>query len=149
MGCLSFDREARLALEPAEDLRVLGLGRRQHLDGDDLAERMLGLVDAGHAALAEPVEDLVFVEEEAVGVAARQQRRLVLGHEALGHHPLGELAGVGRVLGLALPAGEHGVRVGRREQPAANEQAVDILHREFHASSTSRGTVFPHDTIPA
>ena len=87
VGVLELHGQPGLALEAAERFRVLGLGRRQHLDGDDLAELVDRLVDAGHAALADAVEDLVVVEEEVVGLAAQQQVRLVLGEVLVGDQP--------------------------------------------------------------
>ena len=68
-----------LALEPAEDVRVLRLRRRQDLQRDELAEVVDGLVHAAHLPLADLVEDLVPAEEEAVRAAALNERRLVLG----------------------------------------------------------------------
>ena len=68
---------------------------------DDLPEAVLRLVDARHAAAAQPVQDFVIADKKAVGVAAHQQRRLVLRHELVRHQPGGEAAQVGgAVLGL-------------------------------------------------
>jgi hypothetical protein len=92
------------------------------------------LIDAGHASLAATVEDFVLVEKEPVGMTTGEQRRLVLGHVAVSHHPLGELTGmVPAVLGLGLPALKHRLRVSLRHEAAANQQAVQVLDREIHA----------------
>ncbi len=52
VGVFQPQGETGFAMEAAEQVGFLGLGGRQHLDGDDLAERVLRLVNAGHAALA-------------------------------------------------------------------------------------------------
>ncbi len=133
VGVLEPHGQLGLALEAAEEVRFAGPRRRQHLDGEDLAEPVLRLVDAGHAALAQPVEDLVIVEEEAVGVAAHQQRRLILGRVLVRRQPRGEARqAAGRVLGLGLPARIHRLGFIDGQQLAAQQQAVDVLHREFH-----------------
>ncbi len=124
-------------MEAAEQIGFFALGGRQHFDGDDLAELMLGLVDAGHAAFAQTIEDLVVVEEESVGVAARQQLSLVFREILVGRHPGGEFRQIGGVLGLLLPASEHGLGFVDRQKLAAQQQTVNILHREFHVRPRS------------
>ena len=71
VGVLELERQFCLAAEARQQGRILGPRRRQHLDRHCLPEFVPRLVDAGHATLAESVENLVAVEKEAVGVAAR------------------------------------------------------------------------------
>ncbi len=75
VGVLQLHGELGLAFEAGQHFRLLGPGRRQHLDGDHLPGRVHGLEHAGHPAPAEPIEDLVLVEEKIVGTSLEQQRR--------------------------------------------------------------------------
>ena len=112
----------------------LCLGRRQHLDGDDLAKAMLGLENAGHTADAETVEQLVLIEEERPGPAAQQDAGLVFGEILVGGEPAGVILGVGAGAVLSSRAW-----LGRtdppRQQPAAVEKGVKLLYRTgWHGS---------------
>src|SRR5262249_843499 len=69
MGMLHLDREARLALEPAEKLRFFRPRRRQDLERHRLAARGLSAVYAGHSPFADSIEDLVLVDEIALVAA--------------------------------------------------------------------------------
>src|SRR5262249_1476592 len=97
--------QAGLALEAAEGLGVLDSGRRQHLDGDHLAEAMDSLVNAGHASGADAVEELVLIEEETAAVAAQHDAGLVFGEVVVRGQPADKvLNAAGRWAGLAAPA---------------------------------------------
>jgi hypothetical protein len=126
-------RQPGLALEAGEQLRVLGLGRRQHLDGHHLAEVVDRLVDAGHPPPADPLEDLVLVEEQLAAVAAAQDADLVLGHVAVGHQPAGEVGQVRvRVLRLAQPALPQGADLLGAQQAAAGQRVAETLDGGLH-----------------
>ncbi|XXU28538.1 hypothetical protein WMF36_05605 [Sorangium sp. So ce887] len=62
-------RGARLAHETLEQLRLLGRGRQEELDGEQLAElEVAGRDDEAHAAFSEHALDPVLAEEDVTGL---------------------------------------------------------------------------------
>src|SRR5262249_45535365 len=133
VGMLELDRNASLALKPGQESRVLGLRRRQYLDGHDRSGFVLCFVDTGHTSLAEAIKNLVAPEKEPISMSACQQRRLVVREISVGHDPSGEQGKVlGVLLRLLVPAREHLPALIQSQQFAANEQTVDVLYRQIH-----------------
>ncbi len=141
VGVLETQGHARFALKAPQELRVLGLGGRQNLDGHHLAQVMLRLVNPRHSPLAEPVENFVLVEEKIVRVPLGQENGLVFSDVLVGHQPFGkQRQAVGLVLGLAQPALLHGSHFLGSQKAAANQETADVFYGEVHAGNLVVGS---------
>jgi hypothetical protein len=134
-GMAERSHRARLALEALELLALRGRLRRQHLERDAASEpRILGEVDAPHAARAERLEHAVGAER-----AADERRvRLHLGH--VGHYDAAS-----RVVGSRRDNCSHArartVQPPERDARAARKRPV--FERDEHARETLDGGFRP------
>ena len=82
--------EAGFALKACEQHWILGFGRRQDLDRDDVSSSIGRAVDARHSAAADAVENLEIAQEIAFGVAAAQEGGLIFREQIPLDHPISE-----------------------------------------------------------
>ena len=91
---------AGLAVEAFQGGLILGLGRRQHLDGHAAAhEFVFAEIDAAHAAGAEALQHLVAADGEAAPLAEHDLLGLEVRQQAIADQQAGQLAGGGRQRG--------------------------------------------------
>ena len=98
VGVVHQGRGLRLAAEPLDRRAVAAEGRGQDLDGDLAAERAVpGLEDDPHPPRADPLEDQVVADDQAVGLALEDRPGLIRrdgaageqGPRQVGHAPGG------------------------------------------------------------
>jgi hypothetical protein len=128
-------QQPRLALEPGQQPGVLRAARREDLQGHRLAEGVGGLVHAPHLPLAELFQNLVPLDEEPVGPAAAQERRLPVCDDALAagnrlHERLDLAVGVGPV---RLPPAADDFDLVGGEEFALGQQRAELADRRDRA----------------
>ena len=101
VGMIEPADQLHLALKPGDDPIVRGDLRRDDLERDHPVHHdMMGLVDSAHRAGADPVEDDVTADDQAVRPVAQEPLGLVGRQDLISDQPLGQLDGVERIVAL-------------------------------------------------
>jgi hypothetical protein len=119
---------AGLAVEPLEAGRVVGLGGREHLDGDPPPHHLvLAEEHLGHAPGPELLEHLVLADREPLVLALEELLGLEVGEDAVLHEDAGQALRVGRDAPGAAHLLEAGPELGLVGNPTPLDQFQELV----------------------